>query len=47
MTGAIVGKTFPTKVKQAVADGRLSKNAGEAITTAWKTFRKTISGSNL
>jgi len=31
-------KTLPTKIKQAVADGRLSQNAGEAITAAWKTF---------
>lgn len=31
-------KTFPTKLKQAVADGRLSKDAAEAITAAWKPF---------
>ncbi|HEY9663477.1 MAG TPA: hypothetical protein V6C65_33950, partial [Allocoleopsis sp.] len=31
-------KTLPAKIKQAVADGRLSKNAGEAISAAWKTF---------
>ena len=31
-------KTLPTKIKQTIADGRLSKNAGEAITAAWKTF---------
>jgi DNA segregation ATPase FtsK/SpoIIIE, S-DNA-T family len=31
-------KTLPTKLKQAVADGRLSKDAAEAISTAWKTF---------
>ncbi len=31
-------KTLPTKLKQAVADSRLSKEAAEAITTAWKTF---------
>ena len=31
-------KTLPTKLKQAVTDGRLSKEAAEAITTAWKTF---------
>ncbi|WNZ26736.1 DNA translocase FtsK [Leptolyngbya sp. NK1-12] len=33
-----LNKTLPAKIKQAVADGRLSKNAGEAITAAWKTF---------
>lgn len=31
-------KTLPEKIKKAVTDGRLSKNAGEAITVAWKTF---------
>ena len=31
-------KTFPTELKQAVTEGRLSKKAAEAITTAWKTF---------
>jgi S-DNA-T family DNA segregation ATPase FtsK/SpoIIIE len=31
-------KILPTKLEQAVADGRLSKDAAEIITTAWKTF---------
>ena len=31
-------KTLPAKLKQAVADGRLSKDAAEAITAAWKPF---------
>ena len=31
-------KTLPTKFKRAVADGRLSKDAAEAITVAWNTF---------
>ena len=31
-------KTLPTELKQAVADGCLSKDAAQAITVAWKTF---------
>lgn len=31
-------KTLPTRLKQAVTDGRLSKESAEAITAAWKTF---------
>ncbi|MBD1915010.1 MULTISPECIES: FtsK/SpoIIIE domain-containing protein [Cyanophyceae] len=31
-------KTLPEKLEQAVADGRLSKDAAETITVAWKTF---------
>ncbi|MCG9890105.1 MAG: DNA translocase FtsK [Thermosynechococcaceae cyanobacterium MS004] len=33
-----LNKTLPAKLKQAVADGRLSKEAAEAITAAWKPF---------
>ncbi len=31
-------KTLPTKLKQAVVEGRLSQEGAEAITVAWKTF---------
>jgi DNA segregation ATPase FtsK/SpoIIIE, S-DNA-T family len=31
-------KNLPTKLKQAVADDRLSKEAAELISTAWKAF---------
>jgi DNA segregation ATPase FtsK/SpoIIIE, S-DNA-T family len=31
-------KTLPTKLKQAVLDSRLSKEAADAIATAWKAF---------
>lgn len=31
-------KILPEKIEQAIADGRLSKDAGEAIIAAWKTF---------
>lgn len=38
-------KTLPKKLKQAVTDSRLSKEAAEAITTAWKTFAERYKGA--
>lgn len=34
-------KMLPAKLKQAIAEGRLSKEGSDAITAAWKTFSET------